>query len=190
MQRIYSWRENTPVNLDPQIVGACLDDLGRRLGRPFEGLTPDDVVQAAADPSHPLHGYFQWDNEIAGPLHRRAQARVLINGIRFVDAGGGKNDPQIIRVSIVVNNERVYGLVSLAMESTETRRQVLSDALRGLRGWQKRYTELSDMPSVARIVEAIDDFEREIAETEPQPDPQRARRPGRPRKGAAVVAAD
>lgn len=46
-------------------------------------VTPDRVVEAAADEASPLHGEFLWDNSAAGHLYRLAQARHLIREIRF-----------------------------------------------------------------------------------------------------------
>lgn len=46
-------------------------------------VTPDRVVEAAADEASPLHGEFLWDNSAAGHLYRLAQARCLIREIRF-----------------------------------------------------------------------------------------------------------
>lgn len=41
-------------------------------------LTPSRVVGEAADPDHPLHPEFEWDDAKAGHEHRLAQARRLI----------------------------------------------------------------------------------------------------------------
>lgn len=45
-------------------------------------LIPDDVVEAAGEVSHPLHDYFEWDDDKAGHQHRLWQARVLIRSVR------------------------------------------------------------------------------------------------------------
>ena len=45
-------------------------------------LRPCDVVAAAADPAHPLHDSFEWDNDAAATEHRLMQARTLIRTVR------------------------------------------------------------------------------------------------------------
>jgi hypothetical protein len=44
-------------------------------------LTDDAVVQAARDPGHVLHGYFDWDDTTAAAKWRLQQARRLITSV-------------------------------------------------------------------------------------------------------------
>jgi hypothetical protein len=45
-------------------------------------LLPEDVVARASDPDHPLHSFFEWDDEAAGHAHRLDQARALIRRVK------------------------------------------------------------------------------------------------------------
>ena len=45
-------------------------------------LIPEDVVEAARDERHVLHGYFEWDDTVAGNLYRIEQARTLIREVK------------------------------------------------------------------------------------------------------------
>lgn len=47
-------------------------------------LTPQNVVAVAADPGHPLHHRFEWDDSVAGARYRESQARELIRSVRIV----------------------------------------------------------------------------------------------------------
>jgi hypothetical protein len=49
---------------------AALSNAGR--------ITPEDVVQDAADPESPLHPYFDWDDAQAAHKHRLEQARTIL----------------------------------------------------------------------------------------------------------------
>jgi hypothetical protein len=42
------------------------------------GPTPEGVVEAARAETSPLHGFFEWDDNIAGEKYRLGQARDLI----------------------------------------------------------------------------------------------------------------
>jgi hypothetical protein len=54
-----------------------------RLTREGNGtLAPAAVLEAARSPKSPLHGYFEWDDALAGEAYRLAQARALIRGVR------------------------------------------------------------------------------------------------------------
>lgn len=46
-------------------------------------LTPVDVVDVAADPEHPLHERFEWDDETAGRAYRMVQAAALIRSVKI-----------------------------------------------------------------------------------------------------------
>lgn len=47
-------------------------------------LTPNAVVADAEDPTSPLHDQFEWDDKVAGHLHRLDQARALINTVKVL----------------------------------------------------------------------------------------------------------
>lgn len=57
-------------------------------------LTPANVVEAARDEDHPLHGRFEWDDAVAGEKYRLDQARKLIRVVReaYTDAAGRPGD--------------------------------------------------------------------------------------------------
>lgn len=45
-------------------------------------ITPKAVVDRARPPDSPLHPLFEWDDSIAGDLHRQNQARTLIRTVK------------------------------------------------------------------------------------------------------------
>lgn len=59
-------------------VKSRLRELEQATGR----LTPADVVADARDPASPLHGYFEWDDSVAGEKYREHQARALIRSVK------------------------------------------------------------------------------------------------------------
>lgn len=76
---IYSFRQGFQRRgLNPTAVGTEL----ARLEATTEGaLTPEQVVQAAAHPSSPLHAGFTWDDTEAARQHRLSEARRLLRSI-------------------------------------------------------------------------------------------------------------
>ena len=44
-------------------------------------VTPSKVLELAKDPNHPLHSFFEWNDEVASNKYRLIQARDLINQI-------------------------------------------------------------------------------------------------------------
>jgi hypothetical protein len=84
-------------------------------------ITAERVEEAARDPHHPLHGEFEWRDDVAGYQHRLDQARRLIVRVRVeyrttpgvvVKACVYMRDPKVphheqgyVRVSVLSQNE-------------------------------------------------------------------------------------
>lgn len=202
-QIIYQWREGAPIHADPQVVGECIRELGQRLGRPFEMVTADDLVEAARDPNHPLHAHFQWDNGIAAANWRRQQARLVLGGLRYTVVRGATTQ-QVALGSVKVNEQRGYVEVTLIEHNYELSCQMRESVLAGLRAWQKRAAQFvtgrawSLIDEGANELEAVVAAEQEAAQAAEADQPEAvadapppalpARRRGRPRK--QPVAAD
>jgi hypothetical protein len=77
-------------------------------------VTPEMVVEAARDPSSPLHSAFTWDDAQAAHEHRLTQARVLLRRVRVEIETGTR----LIRVPYFTRDPEAapqeQGYVSLA----------------------------------------------------------------------------
>lgn len=67
-----------PRDTRAKIHRQCIQELEDRQGR----ITAEKLVQAAADPKHPMHKDFLWDDAKAGHKHRLDQARAFIAQVR------------------------------------------------------------------------------------------------------------
>ena len=76
-----------------------LNDLYKRKGK----ITPDDLVEEARDPSHLLHGEFEWDDSVAAHEHRKHQAREIIAEVVII-----RDDGKKLREFINVKNETTH----------------------------------------------------------------------------------
>lgn len=63
-------------------------------------LTPEIVVNEAADPEHPLHGKFLWDDTEAARLYRNVQAQMLIRKVMVSVTPVSGGDPIRVRAFI------------------------------------------------------------------------------------------
>jgi hypothetical protein len=61
--------------------------------------TPEAVVEYAEDPSTTLHSRFEWDDAVAGHLHRLEQARHILR-YKIKWAPPGRTEPIIYRPMI------------------------------------------------------------------------------------------
>lgn len=82
MTKYYSRHGGEQINgLPVQLVGETLERIRREHGGQ---LRPEDIVQEAADPNHPLHPAFTWDDSVAGHKHRLWEARMLVRSVVIV----------------------------------------------------------------------------------------------------------
>lgn len=105
-----------------------------RIYKKHKVVTVEIVLNEAAKPSHPLHSYFEWDDEAAAQKYRTVQAYSLIMASKFV-------------VQLVQNGETSSRRVS---GTAQVRRLV--SAFRG-EGFKMRVDALKDAESRGAIVE-------------------------------------
>lgn len=106
-------------------------------------LVPEEVVERAVDPNNPLHGEFEWNNEIAGHQFRITQARALIRKYRVKIV-----EPQVdVRrfVSVETHEGRGYVPTLDALENPFLRQQVLDRFLAELRSFEARYKHYAEL---------------------------------------------
>ena len=74
---------------------AILAELEAALGRP---ATSDDLIAAAADPEHPLHGDFEWDDSKCGHSWRKQQANAIIRSVEVISIVRGRAVQHVLYV--------------------------------------------------------------------------------------------
>lgn len=111
-------------------------------------LTPQAVVEEAAQLDHPLHGNFEWDDSKAGERYRWMQARTLINSIRVEFEGESRE--AYLNVVTRVQNVPTRGYVSIEkiISDEDMHKQVVRDAIREVKYWEKKFQSLSDLKGV------------------------------------------
>ena len=93
-------------------------------------IRPRELWESARDPEHPLHGEFEWNNEIAGDLYRDDQARRLLRirvqvtyEDRVIDA------PICVRTPDAEKNAPSYSLTVRMLDDEDRSRKVLLDEI-------------------------------------------------------------
>jgi hypothetical protein len=111
-------------------------------------LDPVAVVEAARDKTSPLHDCFTWDNSEAAHQFRLIEARKLIQV--HVEMLPGSSDSSPVWVSLTTDRNAGGGyrpLVSI-LSNAEQRAMLLSDALRDLEYFRKKYGMLKELAAV------------------------------------------
>lgn len=82
-------------------------------------LTPASVVNAARDPSSPLHAHFEWDESKAAHAYRLDQARALIRSVQVVITTEDRTISTVHYVRDPAQDYSDQGYVSVAKLKTE-----------------------------------------------------------------------
>lgn len=120
---------------------------------------PRVLADEAADPEHPLHSLFDWDDTEAAAKWRVQQARQIVGRVRITVEG--RSTPAHVHVTITGDSGQRNGYVpiSAAMTDTQFRAQVLDDARAGLSGWRARVAAIDGLnPALKHLDQAIDEL--------------------------------
>jgi hypothetical protein len=155
-----------PVDMKMEAIRAALLALYESHGGV---LAPQQVVDAARDPSNALHEEFEWDDENAAESYRLAQAGMLIRRIRLsvikVDQGTKQLVATVTRQFQSRPSQRGgeggYETVQDIMADDAKREELIAQVLREMGSYRKRYSELVELQSVwAAIDDASESLEK------------------------------
>lgn len=154
-QVVFKFRPGYSLPVAAQKVGERLEDIRDANGGT---LTPGAVVDDARPEDSPLHPCFEWNDQVAAELHREDTARRIIRSVEIIRTDRDQEvEQEIAYVSIArpFQSGPSYIATSEAMENPETRDIVLSQAIKGLQAWKRRYGHLKEL---AEIVSMIGEF--------------------------------
>jgi hypothetical protein len=72
------------MNENHELKKAAAAEINRLAKAGGGRITPEALVQAAADENSPLHGYFEWNDTDAAAKYRLMQARTLIRSCSVI----------------------------------------------------------------------------------------------------------
>lgn len=149
-----------------QVYGEYVDELKEKRGG---AVRPVDVVKAAYDAHSVLHGYFEWDDELAGAKYRIHQARQLLNHLTVVIKTNGDERDQkaYLNVSLITEDsvEPIYVTVERALTDEDFRKQILEKAIAEAEYWQQKYMEYTELSGIFMAIEATKEGLKGPAET-------------------------
>lgn len=139
-------------------------ELERIAGRSdLEGLTTEMVVEAAKDPSSPLHGFFTWDLAEAAAKQWLAEARKLISSVRYVVVSQDTKEPvrvrSVISTKILNQNDEIvqhHGWIdrNALLRKKDTRERFIQKAKNELHQWLLRYCDVDELKPLRDEVRA------------------------------------
>jgi len=162
MSMVYLWKEGSRLHGDAQEVGRMLESLHEERG----SISADDVLEAAKPKDSVLHDYFEWDNSEAAHQYRLVQAREIIRSIVVkIEKSPDENITTRAFVSLkqplAEDKEPVgaYMPLSVVVQDTDLRRQLIRQALHEIDIFQRKYAALEEivglMAQLRQTLEAV-----------------------------------
>ena len=148
---VYKWAEHARQNVTAQKAGEAVTRIIETKG----DCSTADLVAAARSKRSLIHNLFTWDDRHAADLYRRTEARSVLNNLRIFVESSGEEISIISHVHVTINGAGTYVTTARAMSEQELRAQVMSEALQGLQGWQKRFHDLEELQPVFAAIAQV-----------------------------------
>ena len=153
----YSWRTGVQFPVKAEVAADAIKNLQASLGK--QTITAKELLDASRDENAPLHDCFEWDDSIAAEKFRQDQARKIIIGIEVTKS---ETIPTTMRLFVNVvptaaRKQGEYATIFQAMVVDDWRKQVLMDALKELRSFQRKYSVYKELADVCTAIEAFAD---------------------------------
>lgn len=114
----------------------------------FGELDPKRVVEVASDVNHPLHNFFEWDNDKAGSEHRIWQARQLITKVYKIIGEDVNQKVQVYYNVVREDGVQAYHDVDTIMSTESLKHQLINTAISEIEYWQTKYSQLVELAKV------------------------------------------
>jgi len=112
-----------------------------------------DVVNDAKDPQSILHDVFEWDDSVAGEKYRLQQARLLLNHLVVVVKDQEVEEVRA-RFSVTTpSGDNVYAAFQTVQDTPDYQQQIIDQALKQLRIWQKKYSMYQVLSGITLAIE-------------------------------------
>jgi hypothetical protein len=133
-----------------------------KISEKYGFITPEKVVEEAANEESPIHEYFKWDDEEAGNLFRINQARFLIRTVKLdiVRIGAGRKEISFETTRAFVSpptirGDKSYVTLKVAMDDDELRDDLLERAKAELLALKGKYNQLFELSKVWDAIETL-----------------------------------
>lgn len=140
--------------------GVTVDRELERIYKKHKVVTVEVVLTEAAKPMHPLHSYFEWDNNVAAEKYRIVQAYSLIMASRFtvqlVENGKTssrevKGKAQVRRLVSAFRGEG-FRMRTDALKEAESRSAIIETKRSQLRSWCDSVIDITELSELRQTI--------------------------------------
>lgn len=131
-----------------------------RIYKKHKVVTVDIVLTEAQKPTHPLHSYFEWDDQAAAQKYRTVQAYSLIMASRFVVQLVENGDTTTRQVTGTANVRRLvnafrgegFKLRTDALKHAESRAAIVETKRSQLRSWCNSVIDIDELSELRESI--------------------------------------
>lgn len=131
-----------------------------RIYKKHKVVTVDIVLNEAAKSSHPLHSYFEWDDQAAAQKYRTVQAYSLIMASKFVVQLVENGDTTPRQVTGTANVRRLvsafrgegFKLRTDALKNAESRAAIVETKRSQLRSWCNSVIDIDELSELRQSI--------------------------------------
>ena len=140
--------------------GVIVDRELERIYKKHKVVTVEVVLAEAAKTTHPLHSYFEWDNNVAAQKYRIVQAYSLIMASKFtvqlVENGTTtprqvKGSAQVRRLVSAFRGEG-FKMRTDALKNTESRSAIVETKRSQLRSWCASTIDIQELDGLRKVI--------------------------------------
>ena len=155
----YKYRIKGLVKAPPEVTGKVCQDIISKEGV----VTPARLVAVSEPKDAPLHGEFEWADDIAAQKYREEQARQIIKNIVIVEVSEGITEHEPIKCwvnsdrAFVPTDERTHRYVPLdtALNNINWRDNLIEMAKKDMIAFMHKYSRLNEL---SKIIDDMNDF--------------------------------
>ena len=152
---VYQWKDDKiEYSIPASVVGREFEKIEKRDG----GLTNKNVLDAARPVKSPLHKAFEWDDAKAAEAYRLTQAGAMIRNLTIVVEEPEMKEAKTVRAYVNISEKRegVYVNIISSLSEKSSREKLLSDALKELSAFQRKYQTLSELAEVFKAISEVE----------------------------------
>ena len=169
----YSWKSGYSFKVSADTVVGVLNRIEQKEGE----VTKESFLDYSRDENSETHSLFEWDDSVAAEKYRLKQASNIISQLE-VTIIHEDSEPREITAQIVDNVEQgksieskisafvniapkapamsaTYYNVNRAMSNTDTRKQVLRNALFELKAFEREYRNFTEVAELFEVIEKV-----------------------------------
>lgn len=137
----FEWRIKGLQKASAETAGAVCTQLQNS----ETGLTPASLVEASRDENAPLHGEFEWRDDVAAEEYRKVQAAEIIRNLVITHESSGGYDRAFV---ITPDRKSRYVDIISAMNTEEWRKNLMRQAKNDMEAFRAKYRKLEELADV------------------------------------------